>query len=325
MSGLGTSIWAPGSYRSPSSNRSSYSSSTLSKVAPVRENVPISTPHSHPLQELSKNQATQTTREITLDDGLSQNGLQKNSGGLSASRWAPRDYPGRSKAANRQEVWTMVIPRPQPSSMSHTQNTSLLAYSSPDLGLPYEVQHYILGMMQRILEEGCFAFASRWIPDVLQRNNWTCSEAVELSTWRTILPENVPAAALTPHSRPIHLCLADAVRIRNSATHRHLCTSRELQRMTQQAEDLMGLFSDQTRQSKFHRLWIELYDWEKFSVMDMQGARHKLEIALQEIGERPMDDMDWTPNAISLQEIPAVEVEPGEVKNHDVHDAMEID
>ncbi|RAL67790.1 hypothetical protein DID88_008517 [Monilinia fructigena] len=325
MSGLRTSIWAPGSYRPPSSNRTSYSSSTLSKVAPVRENVPISTPHPHPFQELSKNQATQTAREVSLDEGLSQNERRKNSGGLSASRWAPRNYPGRSKAANRQEVWTMVIPISQPNSISHAHDTSLPAYSSPDLGLPYEVQHYILGMMQRIMEEGCFAFASRWIPDVLQRNNWTCSEAVELSTWRTILPENVPAAALTPHSRPIHLCLADAVRIRNSATHRHICISRELQLMTQQAADLMGLFSDQTRQSKFHRLWTELYHWEKLSATDMQGARYKLEIALQEIGERPMDDMDWTPNAISLQEIPAVEVESGEVKNCDIHDAMEID
>lgn len=173
--------------------------------------------------------------------------------------------------------------------------------------------------MQRIMEEGCYAFASRWIPTLLQRNNWTCSEAVELSIWRTILPENVPAAALPPRGKPLHSCLGDAVRIRNSATHRHLCTIRDLKRMTRQAEDLMALFSDHTRQMKFHKLWTELLDWEKLSAMDMQTARHKLEVALQEIGERPMDDMDWTPNAVSLQEIPT------EAENHDVHDAMEID
>ncbi|QSZ30595.1 hypothetical protein DSL72_000152 [Monilinia vaccinii-corymbosi] len=326
MSGLRTSIWAPGSHCSPNSNCPGYSSSTLPKVAPVRENVPASTTHSHPLRELSKNQATEATREIVLNDGLSQNELRKSSGGLSASRWAPRDYPGRSKAANRQEVWTMVAPISQPISMSHTHNTSPPGCSSPDLGLPYEVQHYILGMMQRIMEEGCFAFASRWIPDVLQRNKWTCSEAVELSTWRTILSENVPVAALTPHSRPLHRCLADAVRIRNSATHRHLCSCGELLRMARQAEDLMCLFSDQTRQVKFHRLWTELCDWRKLSAMDMQAARRKLEMALQEIGERPMDDdMDWTPNEISLQEITAAEVKLGEVENYDIHDAMEID
>lgn len=180
--------------------------------------------------------------------------------------------------------------------------------------------------MQRIMEEGCYAFASRWIPDVLQNNNWTCSEAVELSTWRNILPENVPKGALASNSKPLEQCLVDAVRIRNSATHRHICSSFELRRMAQQAEDLMSLFSDRTRELKFHKLWTELHDWEKLSAMDMQAARYKMEVALQEIGERPMeDDMDWTPNAISLQEIPADEAEIKGAEDYDVHDAMEID
>ncbi|KAJ8064590.1 hypothetical protein OCU04_006919 [Sclerotinia nivalis] len=316
MSGLRTSIWAPGNYRSPSSSGSSYNT--------LRENVPVST-YSHPSRETSKNRAIETPRKIILDGGLSHNELRKSSGGLSASQWAPRDYPGRSRAANRGEVWTMVTPISQSSPVRHAYNASNPAYSSPDLGLPYEVQHYILGMMQRIMEEGCYTFASRWIPDLLQRNNWTCSEAVELSTWRTFLPENIPAEALASHSKPLHRCLTDAVRIRNSATHRHICSSRELQRMTQQAEDLMSLFSDQTRQLKFHKLWIELDDWEKLSVIDMQAARHKMELALQEIGERPMDDMDWTTNAISLQKIPAGEIGLGDADDYDVYDEMEID
>ncbi|ESZ96067.1 hypothetical protein SBOR_3544 [Sclerotinia borealis F-4128] len=326
MGGLETSIWAPEN-RPPKFNGSSYNSSTISKVKVVRGNVPASTTHCHPSREMSnlKSGVNETIREKALNGGLSYNEIQKGPGGLSSSRWAPRNYPGKSRAADRQEVWTMDSPNTQPVPMPHAHNVSVPAYSSPDLGLPYEVQHYILGMMQRIMEEGCYAFASRWIPDVLQRNNWTCSEAVELSTWRRILPENVPLTALAPHSRPLHLCLADAVRIRNSATHRHICSSRELQHMIQQAEDLMGIFSDRTRQYKFNKLWAELFDWEKLSVMDIQAARYKMEMALQEIGERQMDDMDWTPNAISLQEIPAVKVEIREVQEYDDYDAMEID
>lgn len=219
----------------------------------------------------------------------------------------------------------MITPTSQSSLVRHAYNASSPAHSSRDLGLPYEVQHYILGMMQRILEEGCYTFASRWIPDLLHKNNWTCSEAVELSTWRTFLPENIPAEALASHSKPLHRCLADAVRIRNSATHRHICSSRELQRMTQQAEDLMSLFSDQTRQLKFQRLWIEINGWENLSVIDMQAARHKMELALQEIGERPMDDMDWTANTISLQQIPPGKVELEDTDDYDVYDEMEID
>ncbi|APA08073.1 hypothetical protein sscle_03g028430 [Sclerotinia sclerotiorum 1980 UF-70] len=316
MSGLRTSIWAPGNYRAPRSSGSSYNT--------LRENVPVST-HSHPSRETSKNRITETPRKMILDREPPQNELQKSSGGLSTSQWAPRDYPGRSKAANRGEVWTMITPTSQSSLVRHAYNASSPAHSSRDLGLPYEVQHYILGMMQRILEEGCYTFASRWIPDLLHKNNWTCSEAVELSTWRTFLPENIPAEALASHSKPLHRCLADAVRIRNSATHRHICSSRELQRMTQQAEDLMSLFSDQTRQLKFQRLWIEINGWENLSVIDMQAARHKMELALQEIGERPMDDMDWTANTISLQQIPPGKVELGDTDDYDVYDEMEID
>jgi hypothetical protein len=204
---------------------------------------------------------------------------------------------------------------------SHAHNAS----TSPDLGLPYEVQHYILGMMQRLMEEACYAFASRWIPKVLQRNNWTCSEAVELSIWKTVLPENVPEEALLPMTKTLQQCLTDAVRIRNAATHRHLCTNFELQRMTLQAEDLMVMLSDRTRQAKFNRLWAELNEWERNSASDMQAARHKMEMALQEIGERPMDDMDWTPNAISLQELSPVEQEVKEIDVEDHHDAMELD
>lgn len=221
---------------------------------------------------------------------------------------------------------SQVTPVSQHKPMAHAYNGSRPACTSPDLGLPYEVQHYILGMMQRILEEGCYTFASRWIPDVLQRNNWTCSEAVELSTWRTVLPENVPSEAITSHGKSLQQCLANAVRIRNSATHRHIFSSQELRGLAQQAEDLMSLLSDHSRQLKFHKLWTELYDWEKLSVTDMQAARYKMEMALQQIGERPMeDDMDWTPNVISLEKVPAVEIGPEEVENHEVHDEMEID
>lgn len=73
--------------------------------------------------------------------------------------------------------------------------------------------------------------------------------------------------------------------------------------MALQAQDLMSMFSDGTRQDKFHRLWLELRLWDTASTVDAQGARSRLEVALQEISERSVDDMDWTPNAMSLQEV----------------------
>jgi hypothetical protein len=85
----------------------------------------------------------------------------------------------------------------------------------------------------------------------------------------------------------------------------------------------MTMFRDVTRQGKFQRLGAELIDWDRNSNRDQQAARMKLERALQEISERPMDDMDWTPNAVSLQEI-TLEAEPT-LDTGICGDAMELD
>jgi hypothetical protein len=110
-------------------------------------------------------------------------------------------------------------------------------------------------MMQRVLEEACFDFASRWTPCLVQENNWTCPEAVGLSTWKRVLPPAVQPPAIAPVK---NYSLDDALR-----------------------------------------------GWDAASQWDGQDARRKLEAALHEIGERPMDDMDWTPIAVSLQEVTA--------------------
>jgi hypothetical protein len=196
----------------------------------------------------------------------------------------------------------------------------------PDLGLPYEVQHFILAMMQRILEEGCYDFASRWIPGTLNEKGWTCSEAVELSTWRKFLPDVVPYKAISPvPNYSLEKALADAVFIRNAAVHRHLCNNVEICRMTSQAQDLMVMFSDVTRQNKFHHLREELKQWDSAVTEDPQEKRYKLESALREISERPVDDMDWTPNAVSLQEITWRPESPQAQESEEYVDQMEVD
>ena len=73
--------------------------------------------------------------------------------------------------------------------------------------------------------------------------------------------------------------------------------------MTSQAQDLMFMFSDITRQNKFGRLREELKAWDSGISDDLQEKRSKFESALREISERPVDDMDWSPNSVTLQEI----------------------
>lgn len=193
-----------------------------------------------------------------------------------------------------------------------TLNPLVVATATPDLGLPYEVQHYILAMMQRILEQGCFDFAARWIPSTLRQKNWTCFELVEISAWRDFLPTApMPQHALslpqsqygTSRSRTLELHLIDAVKIRNSAVHRHLCDNRELKLMATKAEGLLAVLGDSVRGEKFVRLRGELEIWDR-SEEDNTGARRaRLEGVLREIGEQDLEGMDWTPNVQSLLEI----------------------
>ena len=61
--------------------------------------------------------------------------------------------------------------------------------------------------------------------------------------------------------------------------------------MATQAQRLMSMFADATRQYKFIALRTELGNWDVNSRGDAQGARMKLENALRDIGERPLDDM----------------------------------
>lgn len=140
--------------------------------------------------------------------------------------------------------------------------------------------------------------------------------------WRDFLPDNCPIESIDPvPGYTLAAALADAVRIRNSAVHRHLCDNIELQSMSFHARDLMFMFGDVTRQDKFHRLAKELWEWDH-SGHDLQTRRTRLESALREINEAPIDDMDWSPNVMSLQEI---SVSPERTHQRQVSEAESLD
>jgi len=229
---------------------------------------------------------------------------QHNGHGLETSRWAPRNTYNLGKPIKSDDIWTKTITGAESRSQSpNHRNFSILI--APDLGLPFQVQHYVLTLIQRLLEEGCYDFAARWLPQKLNDSRWDCAEAVELSTWRDFLPSNLPPNSLKPLSNyTLESGLIDAVRVRNSAVHKHLRDNVELQKMALKAQDLMSMFADVSRQVKFHQLWMALGAWNSALMEDPQVARNKLEIALREISEQALDDMDWTPNSVSLQEIP---------------------
>lgn len=219
-------------------------------------------------------------------------------GGLSESHWAPQRNEKTAIATSSKvckKLRTVPDKLPQPSVSEFSSKTA-------DISLPYQVQHYILNLMERILEEACYDFALSWIPKKLDEMGWDCVEAVELAKWKTTLPLEIPPHAYGPHSRfDLETGLSNAVKVRNAAVHRHLCSNQTIRDMALQCQSLMSLFSDNSRYDKFKMLRSEIGKWEINSI-SLSDPRAKLEQALQNISEGPIDDMDWTPNPVSIEE-----------------------
>ncbi|KAF4442951.1 Benzoate carboxyl methyltransferase [Fusarium austroafricanum] len=51
------------------------------------------------------------------------------------------------------------------------------------ISLPFSAQHRLMVYLQQSLEQTCFRFGQRHMPQVLDSEGWDCPEAVELSTW----------------------------------------------------------------------------------------------------------------------------------------------
>lgn len=174
--------------------------------------------------------------------------------------------------------------------------------------------------MQRILEDACYEVTSRFLPNLLCEKGWTCPEQVELSTWRDTLPATSLPKLLQAYTVPgysIEEGLRDATKTRNDATHRHLCDNRELRDKSVRHGWLMSCFGDVTRQRKFVWLKEVLIDWDS-GVNGLDVKRRMLENALRQISERPVDDMDWTPNMVSMEQVTG-----GDDEDYD--DRMDID
>ncbi|KAH8594873.1 hypothetical protein B0O99DRAFT_512797 [Bisporella sp. PMI_857] len=255
-----------------------------------------------------------------LGPTLPTNKLVGSGKGLETSRFAPRNYHGQYKA---KDIWTYVCASLNCAFTVPISNADCDNLPVRDLGLPYEVQHFILEMMRRILEEGSWGFAKRVVPEVILEYGYTCSEMVELAKWRDILPGRVPPAYII--SIPGYTLLRglnDAVKTRNAGSHRHLCSNTELRNMAKHSQNLMYMYGDVSRQNKFQWLSDELLQWDKDTGKDADMKRSKLEEALRLISEKPVGDMDWTPNSVSLEEITTENIQ---YLPYEEDDAMDID
>lgn len=142
--------------------------------------------------------------------------------------------------------------------------------------IPYTAQHFILSEAQRLLEESCFEFLGKWLPDVVAEKKWECAAAAELTESTRLLARHVarvpreafvnlesgavagtgegaesPAAALPQ-------ILAAASRLRHCAVHRLPSTARGVRGLCGSARVLAAALGDAGRAARLGAVCAEL-------------------------------------------------------------------
>ncbi|KAK1705011.1 hypothetical protein BDP67DRAFT_478880 [Colletotrichum lupini] len=160
--------------------------------------------------------------------------------------------------------------------------------------LPYKTQHDILTTTQRVLEECCFDFATKWIPHVLQSQGWDCPSAVELTKWTKVFNRaglNLPAHATAPANTPIKDVLFRTHQLRHTAVHRLPTTAREVSQHLGTALKVAETLQDVSRAAQLEDLMSEVNEKIKAMVLTKNVLENRTLFSLDDI-RRQREELD---------------------------------
>jgi hypothetical protein len=121
--------------------------------------------------------------------------------------------------------------------------------------LPFKLQHDLLTTVQTLLEEACFYFAQKWLPEVLKRRDWDTPEQGELTAWWNIFKDCcVPEYAVAFHGLGVAQIFRSCREIRNNAVHRNRVSIIGIKSMVGYALQLVLGLKDAPRSSKMRNL-----------------------------------------------------------------------
>ena len=151
--------------------------------------------------------------------------------------------------------------------------------------LSYTSQHKLLNTVQRVLEDCCYDWVSKWMPSLLEERKWTCSEAVELGRWTTVIPRRFDTFSFDATSvgsgEALRAVFSATHPLRHAAVHRLHTSVRGVERMLENALKLVTALNDTPRKSKLHDI---LGDFRS-TMRAMEVNKNELEISLdKELG-----------------------------------------
>jgi hypothetical protein len=190
------------------------------------------------------------------------------------------------------------VPRVVKDSNGSSVKQNAVAPSFYPIYFPYRTQHMILTTAQGLLEECCYEFSLRWIPDLLEEKKWDCPEAIELNKWTYIVirlagtlpkdcfayfpPGNI-AGPSTINSKPLAETLIAVNKLRHSAVHRLHTTVQGLLEMIRSAGEFAKALQDGFREQLFGELAAEVESKMKALELNKNFLERRIERELDEI------------------------------------------
>ena len=148
--------------------------------------------------------------------------------------------------------------------------------------LHFQMQHYLLSAVQSILEDACFSFAKRDLPQLLHTCQWNCSEAVELNVWAAQLQKQPTVLRILKdngsHDRSLEELFTSVVQVRHIAVHRKPLTVEIVQVLLTQAASFASNLGDRGASEAIQKLWTVF----KSLVEDVECIQTRLDKELSE-------------------------------------------
>ena len=148
--------------------------------------------------------------------------------------------------------------------------------------LTYRVQHKLLNAVQRLLEESCYDWATKWLPALLTERKWDCAEAVELGNWAEVLPQrfqHISNSATSLESRDaLRYALVTTHPLRHAAVHRLPTSAKGIQKMLDNALYLIKALYDAPSAFKLDAVRTDFLA----KVQDMELRKNRLENELDD-------------------------------------------
>ncbi|KAI1848975.1 hypothetical protein JX265_001306 [Neoarthrinium moseri] len=160
--------------------------------------------------------------------------------------------------------------------------------------IPYKAQHLILNEAQRLLEESCFDFAQRWIPQLLEDKKCEAPCAIELTEWVRLLAHRVgklPQGAIDQGELRAKEILFATSNLRHSAVHRLSTSARGIRDLIKSGVELASMLQDHARALQLEDFCREIDNSIQAMELNKNDLKNNTTTALQVL-QKQREELD---------------------------------